>query len=683
MKREQTRLFWVVLAVAFVIRAAHVLVMTNLDINPLFAHPIMDGGIHDMWARGILAGTWPGATPFFRAPLYIYFLAGLYALFGADHRLPIQLLQALISAAAAGLVALIAARLWNQRAGWSAGLLFCGLWTSIYFAGELLIVTLTTTLNLLLLWILLGGKGEEEGASPMGRRLFLAGLVWGLSAIARPNILILGPVIVWYLHRYRGVRGRTHAWLLLAAGLALAVLPVTAHNVWRGHDAVLIASQGGVNFYIGNNPSSDGRTAIVPGTRPTWQGGFEDVNALAAREAGRPLKPSEIDRHYFNKGIAFWFEDPGRALRLYAHKLRLLFAAGERSNNQNIYFWRERSRILRWPIWLGWAPVLLLAVLGFFRRDLSPGRRFLLLGVTLLYALSVYFFFVNARYRLPLMAFLAIAAGGGLSRLLEAVRLRHWPDSRLGVIVATGLFLFSVLPDSRSFAENKVQADPFSWHTLGNGYAALGKLDRARHAYRRALEINRRYRQPYFKWIEESLYERLGDILVRQGRLGEASRLYQEWVSEQPDEVEARVRLGDILLQAGKSDQAAAHFEVALRNDPDHYGARLGQAWILLHNGDAGAAFRRFQALHRERHNAQALFGSGLCLIQQNRLREAEAVFVEVLRLQPDYWQALGNLAGLYERSGRIEMAFEAYHRLLSLRPQDERARRWLAEHGR
>lgn len=680
------RLFWIVLAVAFVIRAVHVLVMMDPEFNPLFHNPIMDAGMHDRWAQGILSGTWPGPEPFFRAPLYIYFLAGLHALLGADNRLWIQLVHVLISAAGAGLAALCADRLFGRRAGWLAGLLFAGLWTSIYFAGELLIVTLTTTLNLWLFWLLLApaDQAAEQPTPPGRRRLFLVGLVWGLSAIARPNILILGPIIAWYLYRYRGLRLLTARWLLLAAGLVLPILPVTAHNLLRGGDRVLIASQGGVNFYIGNNSFSDGRTAYVPGTRPTWQGGFDDVNAMAVQEQGRPLKPSEVDGHYFRKGLAFWGQETTTALRLYAHKLRLIFASGERSNNKNIYFWRDRSRLLRWPIWLGWAPILFLAVLGFSRRDLLAGGRFLWLGGVACYAFSILLFFINARFRVPILALMCVPAGGGLARLYEAIRARAWPDRWRGPAVAVALLLFSVLPDGFQFSENKLQADPFSWHTLGNSFAVAGKLDQARQAYERALEINHRYQQPYFIWIEESIYTSLGDILLRQGKKREALRLYRKWTRIRPDNVEARVRRGDLLLQAGQSNQAAAQYEVALRHDPDHFGAQIGHAFILCQNGDSGAALHRFEALRRQQPaNSKAIFGAGLCLMELQRWREAEQAFQEVFRMQPDNWRALGNLAGVYEQLGDLDRAYTAYRKLLTLRPQDEQARRWLAEHGR
>ena len=54
-----------------------------------------------------------------------------------------------------------------------------------------------------------------------------------------------------------------------------------------------------------------------------------------------------------------------------------------------------------------------------------------------------------------------------------------------------------------------------------------------------------------------------------------------------------------------------------------------------------------------------------------------------MLRIQPDNWQAHGNLAGLYDRQGRLAEARRTYERLLAVRPDDPFARQWLAGHPR
>jgi len=656
---ERRRLFWIVTAAALALRVVHILLMRD---NPLFARPIMDAAIHDDWARGLLDGSWPPAAPFFRAPLYPLFLGGLYAIFDAA-RLPVQLVHGLVSALGAGLAGLTAARIWGRRAGYAAGLLFAGLWTSIYFSAELLIVTLPVTLDLLALWLLLDRPGDP-GAAPGRGRLLLAGLALGLSAVARPNILIVLPAVAWYLARC-APRPRPAAWLALAAGLVLPILPVTLHNVVRGGDAVLIASQGGVNFYIGNNPDSDGRTAIVPGTRPSWQGGFEDAIALAERDSGRSLKPSEVDRYYWKKGLAFWRDDPGAALRLYARKLRMLVGAGERSNNKFIYCWREWSPLLRLPVWPGWALVLLLATLGLFRRDLPGRARILLLGAPALYALSILLFFVNSRFRLPVAAMLTIPAGAGLDAAWTAVRTRKWGHGVWALVIAAALCALS-LADFADFRENRTDANPFHHFTLGNSYAAAGEDAAAEREYRSALEINRRYPQAHFDLIAGNLYAALGDLQQRGGRADEALAAFAQWVRAEPRSTAARVRFGDALLQAGRVDEAAVQFETALREDPQDRGALTGAAWIQL---------------DREEPDARKLFGAGLCLIGLGRDEEAARTFIEVLDREPGYWQALGNLAGIRERQGRLDEARRAYRELLRLNPGDARVRQWLEEH--
>ncbi|MBU1979314.1 MAG: tetratricopeptide repeat protein, partial [Gammaproteobacteria bacterium] len=154
-------------------------------------------------------------------------------------------------------------------------------------------------------------------------------------------------------------------------------------------------------------------------------------------------------------------------------------------------------------------------------------------------------------------------------------------------------------------------------------------------------------------------------MLVQLGQPDRAVQVLQEFVQRNPDNIEVRVQLGDLLLQAGRVDLAAPQFEVALRNAPDHAGAQLGYAWILFQNGDVGAARRRFESLFRTRNLTPALFGAGMCQIEQQQFGEAERTFEEVLRRQPDYWQALGNLAGLYEQTGRLDEARRMYSRLL------------------
>ena len=115
-------------------------------------------------------------------------------------------------------------------------------------------------------------------------------MVFGLSAIARPTILpFVAAVGVWIVvTRWRsgGIRAALHEAVLFGVGVALPIAPVTLHNYLADGDLVLVASNGGVNFYIGNNPESDGVTAVVPGTRADRWGGHEDQVRMAREALG-------------------------------------------------------------------------------------------------------------------------------------------------------------------------------------------------------------------------------------------------------------------------------------------------------------------------------------------------------------------------------------------------------------
>ena len=644
-RSERRRLFWMVTGAALILRTAHILLMRD---NPLFDHPAMDAAIYDRWARGLAEGAWPFAAPFCRAPLFPLILGGLYGLFDAA-RLPVQLALGSISALGAGFSGLAAARIWGRRSGYCAGLLHATLWTSIYFSAELLPAALTATLVAAALWLLLD---RDQGVPAGGRRLAAEGGVLGLAAIAKPAVLIVLPALLWHLARRSETRPGRGAWAALALGILLPILPVTAVNVLRGGDAVLIASGGGIDFHIGNNALSDGSSALVPGAGLAGAGGCRDAAGGAEQIVGGESKPSAVDRHYLREGIRFWLREPEAALKLYGRKLRMLLGAGERSRDKFIHPWREWSPLLRLPVWPGWTAMLALAVVGIRRRWTGAETRGLLTGFAGFYALSILLFCVNARMRLPLAAMMTIPAGAGLEALWIAVRRRRLevPKAALAAAAVLGILSFA---DLMSFDRHRAQDNPFHHYMLGEARAAAGEAAEAEREYRLALDLRRGHPQARFDAVEEDLYAGLAAALAEQGKSREALEVHQRWVRRLPGTIEGRLGLGAALLAAGRIDDAAAQFEITLRSVPDDPRARLGYAWIQYHNGNLGAALRTFRSLDREKPDHRARFGVGLCLMKQKRFRQAERAFRDALELRPGDPEILERLEDIREKTGR------------------------------
>jgi len=409
----------IVFAAALAVRL--IFFFLNMRNNPAIDFPIMDSLYHHEWAESIISGNFWGNEVFFRGPLYPYFLALLYKL--SSSSIPFALFcQHIIGSLTCVLIFMLASEYYSRRVAILAGLLAALYWPFIYFEGDLLIVTLVLLLDTLLLLLLSRSVKRNDS------RIFIAaGLVLGLSAVARPSILIFAPAvpISFYLLRHKNREGTGMRWgarsALVFLFCFLVILPVMIRNYLVGHAIVPIASSAGVNFYIGNNPESDGRTAIVPGTSAPWLGGNEEAVAIAERASGKKLTPSQVSDYYFHRGIAFITSQPSKAFRLVLRKLRMFWTSEERSNDKFIYFFWDLSGMGKIPLPGFWI-VTPFALVGLVlqwkrRRELS-----LLFFFLLLYMLGVVAFFINSRFRLPVVPVLIVFASYFIHYLIVTFR---------------------------------------------------------------------------------------------------------------------------------------------------------------------------------------------------------------------------------------------------------------------
>ena len=394
--------------------------------NPLYDALFMDPLQHHEWAQQIAAGKGMGEAPFFRAPLYYYCLGALYALFSVDTSL-----GRLFGCALGALAAYLAGRLGNELGGFRTGLLAALLtacyWPLIYFDAELLSVSLENALNLGMLVALLAAGRRDD------LRLYaLGGLLFGLSAITRPTVLVLAPALaIWpaiSMQPARRWRRALGAAALIGLGATAAILPVTARNALVGGEPVLIATSGGVNFYIGNNPSSNGYSALVPGAPPNIQGVYEESHRMAERASARSLSRGESSRFWLERSFDWIRTEPAAFAAHLGLKLRYLLAPVEIPNNQPIRF-TTRFSALSALFWLGFPLLICLAAPGLVIGVAEDWRRWLLpLAFVLLLSSVIVLFFAPARFRAPLVPVLCVAAATCMWRLpllFAARRLRR------------------------------------------------------------------------------------------------------------------------------------------------------------------------------------------------------------------------------------------------------------------
>jgi Tfp pilus assembly protein PilF len=649
--------FFTIAGVAFVLRLIHLLQLRHND--PLFLSPQMDALYHHEWALAIAAGKEFIADAFFRAPLYPYFLGLVYKLFSANQMVA-RIIQAIIGSAGCGLVYLLARQLLGKQQGHRpqalshrpeagtksglhpssfilhsseaaariSGFVLAAYPLAIWYDGELLLEGLLTFLVVLGFVLLLRSRDTD-------RQWWLPGIVFGLAAITRPNLLAFLAVLpVWlFLEGGRGrptgptrQTGLTRLALVWGAA-ALVILPVTIRNYVVSKQFVPIAWQAGTNFYIGNSPQSDGMTAILPGTRGGWWGGFDDVKRLAEQAIGRPLKGAEIDRYWLGKGFEFWRQEPGKALGLLVLKTFLWFGGYEVGNETELYTVKHysfinyllfKTQFLKFPF--GILLPLALAGVWLWRRE---WRRFLPLYLFVVaYSLSFIVFFVTSRYRTPMIPIVAILGVMGLMGLMGPM-----PRRERGIGLAIALVSFILL---NAGAVRQVKSDQ-SHYTAALGLHNQGKDAEALAELQQALQSDSATNVLSFQ----------ARLIEGQGDFAGAERAARAAVRLHPQEADAYAGLGYVFANAHMLDSATRYYELALQVDPYSAGAwiNLGNINLLLKDFDKARYYYQ-GALKVRPTYVQPMFYLGLCDYYQGKVAEAHARWQQVLKLDPTFTKA-------------------------------------------
>jgi 4-amino-4-deoxy-L-arabinose transferase-like glycosyltransferase len=448
--------------------------------SPYADNLTLDSQVYHEVALAAAAGDWSQGEAFFQAPLYPWLLGAVYSLAGPNQSVA-KLIQILLSVATCWFIFQIANRVFDQAVALVALAIsaFYGLF--LYFSNELLVVTVVVFLNLL-------GLGLLVRAASSGHKLLWAGagLVFGLSAIARPTILpFVAAAGVWIVisgWRSGMMKAALHEAVLFSVGVALPIAPVTLHNYLADGDLVLVAANGGVNFYIGNNPESDGITAVVPGTRAGRWGGQEDQVRIAREALGDDQATArQISEFWYDRGWKYILSDSMGAARHTAYKAFILINAHEVSNNRVIEFVTRHSQIYTLATLRFWL-ILPLAtaglVIGGGRRQLKS----LLVIFLVVYSATLIPFFINARFRLPLAAILIIFAASAVVTWYRWLRERSF-NSKMAVSVVSALLMIPLIrplpalevPDAQAFF-NEAEA-----------YRAHGDFPAAAHWYQEAL----------------------------------------------------------------------------------------------------------------------------------------------------------------------------------------------------
>jgi Tfp pilus assembly protein PilF/4-amino-4-deoxy-L-arabinose transferase-like glycosyltransferase len=521
--------------------------------SPFYVYPVLDEESYVLWAKDIVEGGPRSKEVFYQDPLYPYFLALVFKAVGTPeigmpHRAwgVIRWLQVLMAAGAVAMIFLSARMAAGDRAGLLAAGLVAGCRLTYYY--PLLLLKAAMVFGLASAGCLLG---VACAARPEARWRWVGlGLMLGLLALLRGNVLVIAPVLfLWPAVVEPGAARRTRItrMALTVLGFAMAILPVTVRNYAVAGEFVLTTSQGGTNFYGGNHPGADGRGVSVDFVRANPRYEAEDFKAEAERRAGRTLDPAEVSRFWFREGLRWIADEPGTAARLLLTKALLMITNQEIADNYSFYLVRdELVPALHVPI-LGlgllWGPALAAAGLLAWRR---PRLQYPALFLVL-YSLSIIAFFVITRYKMAVVPALAVLAAVGLGEMWGLVQARRLKALAAGLALAAPLMVASFWP---------LEDDDVSeaYNTMAAAYFLTGQPQRALPYFDQAMSINpddqdiRKNLDIALNLLPQKppLFLGLARDAEKQGRLRLAIILYRRGLALDPSAADAWIRLGAI-----------------------------------------------------------------------------------------------------------------------------------------
>lgn len=651
-------------AAAFGLRCLYIY---QSDASPFFDFPQVDAKTYtEAASRMAVEGHWRGdATPFWQPPLYPYFLGLVFWIFGPDYYIP-RLVQAALGTLNCVFIYLLGRRTFSGTLGLAAAGLAAIYGPFLFFEAEFLPPVLAVFLDLLLLlslpWAISGGY----------RRFLVPGLLFGFSALCVANILLFLPfALLWIIWQSDNLslRQRLLRILPLLLGTLLVIAPVTLRNYLVGDDWVLISSNAGINFYIGNNADYEKTVRIQPG--PGWT----ELVARPGKEGGI-TRPSQKSRFFFGKAWEFIRQHPTAYVRLLLHKTYLFWHGDEIGRNQDLYYNRNFSSLLSLLLWKHViafpfgvvAPLALLGIALWWRegiwRESGPS---LLLLFLFSYALSVILFFVTAPYRLPVVPILLLSAVYGVRGYYCLAQKRQ-----TGVLACLSIAGLALLVGS-NFRVGKMDMEggPEIHYRLAVVFQQKGLLANAIAAYKRALALDPTLQEPRFN---------LGSLYAQQGYYEKAIAEYRKFIEHFPEHPEARYSLGNVFLKTQRYGEALAQYEQLLSEDAevDKVDIQGLVAYTYVQLGRLEEAIRAYSALLQARPDSlNARYQLGRVYEAREMAAEARREYQEILGRDSTHTEARYHLALLSIRGGQPEEGKAHLQRLIAQDPTAIQAR-WL-----
>lgn len=423
----------------------------------------IDAVAHANRADGLLDGSILTEGPhrhFYFIPLYPFYLAALKMFWGDSVLFPI-FLQALLQLAGMAALYSIGRMAFSSLAGALAALGMATYSYYLYYLPCFDQALLSTPLFTLAIFFILKYHHTRKSGFLVGGGIMLAGAI-----LSRPTFLLIAPVVLIWLLGQR-VDAKLGDWRLLSSKpltllpratphlpispsphllpflkeiflltlpIIILIAPITWHNYRVTGRFILISDNFGVNLFTGNNPDATGLDTLAHVQGQPAELRFREF--VKREERGETTLAREALRYMLSQPVDW--------LALMATKTWLWFGEeDERLVTPVFPLMVQQSQILVW-LPLEWQALALVALLGLLLvRGRSRSQTVFLWLVYGVFSAATILFFIQLRFRLPLVPFVLLLAA---LLLAAAPGWRHESPPKFWAVLAILLAMLPLLP---------------------------------------------------------------------------------------------------------------------------------------------------------------------------------------------------------------------------------------------
>lgn len=537
------RLLFYFLLTAFSLR---VIFLTVVRDYPLLYIQSLDEKYYVELGKSIAGGTLggePGA--FFMDPLYGYFLALIFFLFG-DNLTAVRLVQILLDSFNVIIILVIGRRVWNPGAGIIAAIIWSTYTVAFYYSLLLLKVTLATTGILIFILMLLSAVKNQRKKVVW----FFLGMAAGVLNYISANFILIIPLTLFFygfIERSKWQILIRNSVIFLLGAMTLLSLGGIRNYIITGQPAFLNTSSGLI-LYSCNNPQNTTGLFDVPEFSQSHPVACQkDFHSEAERRTGEPLSSRDASNFWRNETFRAVKHHPQIIPILILNKLKWTLANYEITMNQPYQFVANFSGVDKWPL-PNYAFILAFGLPGLIVGIFQKKKVGWLLIPILTIMATMMIFYVCTRFRMPMVPFLVIGAGIWFCIAYAWAKNRNWSK-------IIGLFLASSLLFFLSMMISPPPGDGYKEFGLAKAFFLQNDHDRAE-----ALALTALNQFP----DNPDLYILLGRIARKKGRIGKAIEYYQKAMKINPDNFTVNYDLGILYMDTGKPEHAITYLRKSL-----------------------------------------------------------------------------------------------------------------------